>query len=668
VRGAWLGAGVAVALSACASPAVAAPALSQSALLARLTDPVAALAPLDPGVRVVQPSSHDLRGGNADGGTYDGVASATNQPQTYVRREDGGYVLLDIRRPGCLVREWMTAIGGSGSGDLAPFGRLQLFFDGEDHPRLDEPATDFFAGRDPRFPQPLVGDHASSSGGNYSYVPFCFARSLKLRVTSVPSDGFGWWQSTLLLAPAGTPVQTFSGADASAAAAALKAAGAPPAGAPGLSTTATLAPGGSATLAELGGAGTVRSMRLRVSPFDAATLSALHLRIAADGASAPQVDVPLGDLFGDGLETRPVASSAFGMEPAHGVGWFALPIPYRRGARISIAADRGATVRFEGWTGGPAPAGSGTLYGERIATTTELGRDFPVLRTTGSGRLAALVLDYLDGAPTSGLGLQSFMEGDERVHVDGSRSPSLYGTGTEDAFNGGFYYANGAFTLPTHGAGPYTRNADTGGAQSQYRVFGDDGVLWGSALDYGMEHGGGDEHSGERVAATTFSYRAPPTRRVTGVADLGAPTRTLDAYFEGDHDGNLPVSTVAVGGLYYPAPPPSASPEGFAASGIAFAAPVSYTLAVDPRNRGVTLRRLTDRGSVPAPLAVTVDGAPAGTWTSVAQTSSGAKRWLEDDYALGPGLTAGRSALRITLTPAPGTQASLYRLEALSDR
>jgi hypothetical protein len=128
------------------------------------------------------------------------------------------------------------------------------------------------------------------------------------------------------------------------------------------------------------------------------------------------------------------------------------------------------------------------------------------------------------------------------------------------------------------------------------------------------------------------------------------------------------VSTVAVGGLYYPAPPPQASPEGFAASGIAFAAPDSFTLAVDPRNRGVTLRRLTDRGGVPVPLAVTVDGAPAGTWTSVAQTSSDAKRWLEDDYALGSRLTAGRSALHVTLTPAPGTQASLYRLEALSDR
>ena len=35
------------------------------------------------------------------------------------------------------------------------------------------------------------------------------------------------------------------------------------------------------------------------------------------------------------------------------------------------------------------------------------------------------------------------MEGDERVYFDRSRSPSIYGTGTEDMFDGGFYYEKG---------------------------------------------------------------------------------------------------------------------------------------------------------------------------------------------------------------------------------
>ena len=43
------------------------------------------------------------------------------------------------------------------------------------------------------------------------------------------------------------------------------------------------------------------------------------------------------------------------------------------------------------------------------------------------------------------------MEGDERVHFDGSRSPAIYGTGTEDFFSGAYYYNRGRFTLPDHG-------------------------------------------------------------------------------------------------------------------------------------------------------------------------------------------------------------------------
>src|SRR4051812_35245831 len=102
---------------------------SQAGLLERLTDPVAALKPLPPGTRVVQASSHDLGGGNVDGGSYGGAVTTVGVPPNFVRREDGGYVLAELRRPGCLVRAWMTALANNG--DLSAFGRLQLFFDGE---------------------------------------------------------------------------------------------------------------------------------------------------------------------------------------------------------------------------------------------------------------------------------------------------------------------------------------------------------------------------------------------------------------------------------------------------------------------------------------------------------------------------------------------------------
>jgi hypothetical protein len=366
------------------------------------------------------------------------------------------------------------------------------------------------------------------------------------------------------------------------------------------------------------------------------------------------------------------------MVPAKKEGYFALPIPYRRGVKVEVAAARPATVQLKAWRGAPVRRAVGRLYGKRRIETTTQGSDFSVIHSRGSGRLAALVLDVLDGGPLGGSGgAQFFMEGDERVHVDGARSPSIHGTGTEDTFNGGFYYRSGAFTLPTHGAGPFVTRPDGHGAQSQYRVFAGDGVLWTSALDFGMEHGGGDEFPGEIVAATTFSYRRAATARRTDSIAFGNPAsesahslvgaferRSLTAYFEGDHDGNAAASTVVVGGSYYPAPPPEASAEGVAATGVAFAGPLSLTLRVDPRARGIVLRRLADQAPPLVPMGVSVDGAPAGTWTSVSAAPNPSKRWLEDDFALPPRLTSGRSTLHVTLTPESGGTATLYGLEA----
>src|SRR6201999_895134 len=147
--------------------AVAKPAeLSGELLVQRMVDPVAALKPLPPGVRVVMPSSHDRNGGNQDGG------------HRSVRQEDGGYVLMEFHQPGCLVRTYMSG-GPVPPGDTRDFGRLQLFVDGAATPALDENVNDLFGNRDPRYPRPFVGDYLTSSGGNFAVVPFCFAKSLK---------------------------------------------------------------------------------------------------------------------------------------------------------------------------------------------------------------------------------------------------------------------------------------------------------------------------------------------------------------------------------------------------------------------------------------------------------------------------------------------------------
>jgi len=683
--GIWLLA-LAGALGLNATAATAAtPALSEQALLTRLTEPAAQLNSLPPGLSVTQLSSHDLTGGNIDGGSYDETAGETVLPPTFVGMEDGTYVLADEPGPGCLVRIWMTGDTNDTQGDPGSFGNLQLFFDGSSTPAVNEPVDEFFAGKDPRFPAPLVNDYLTSSGGNYSYIPFCFAHRLVIRVTGALTTDQNYFQLTFLHAPVGTPVQTYDGdgeAAAQAAAATLGDVGQAPASAPASSISTSVSPSAVAALPTLAGPGTVRYLQISVKPFDIATLDSLSLRVSVDGSREPQVDLPLADVFGDGLEVRPIRSLDFGMDPSTDTGYLALPIPYSSQAQISVASSSAtAAVAVSAWTGAPVRTVD-RLYGEQFTTQTRIGQDFPVLEATGSGHLASYVMDITDaGTPLSGeSGGQWFMEGDERVYVDGLRSPSIYGTGTEDEFDGGYSFNQGAFTLPFNGAGPLGQTAITdGGTQSAYRVYGDDGVIWSDGLDFGQQAGGDNERLPETATATTFSYRGPqllfPSDSIVfGNAAseqthhlTGSFTRvTLDAYFEGARDGTIPVSTLAFGGTYYPSPPPQASNESYEAAGIAFQTPISVTLRIPRNNQGVVLRRLQNQ-TTPVPVDVTVDGHGAGVWPGAAFQGNWSKRWLESDYALPPDLTVRRSTIVVSLTPTDPTEtATAYTLQALS--
>lgn len=624
------------------------------------------------------PSSHDRNGGNVDGGAYTGPLAATGLlPPPYVRREGDAFVILDHDGPGCLVRLFMA---GTLPGETHSYGNLQLFIDGEAEPSYDAPAHELFEGKDPRYPSPLVGDYTRSSGGNWSMVPFCFKRSLEVRTTTMPFDLLGYWQANVLLVPPRTKVKPYDpGQSLAGEAAALDASGRTPARRPSFTAEGGVAAGGRLALGRLKGAGLVRHLRFAVSPFDAATLRGLRLQVTVDHAGAPQIDVPLGSAFGDGIEVRQIDSAAFGMDLASATGYLSLPIPYRRGARLTLTGSVPAHVRVEGWTAKPA-RGADRLYGEFHVERAPLGLDTRVLEARGSGRLAALTFDDVDGGPVSNVPpLQRWLEGDERTFIDGSRSPTFYGTGHEERFNGGYYYVDGPFTTKLGGAGPFGTTAAGGGTQSQYRVYGADAPIWSRRYLDLEEHGGGDEQP-NTVEITTWSYRGPVRLRRSDRVVLGDPAseaahrlrgelrpETLRAFFEGERDGNGTVSTVVAGGNFYPGPPAEENPEAVSAAGVRFSSPIRLRVKVWRRNTRVVLRGLFDQAA-PAAVRVRVDGKPAGLWADPTRVASPSKRWLEDDYTLPPALTREKRHLDLTLTPEPGTEADLFGLEVFSGR
>jgi hypothetical protein len=293
-----------------------------------------------------------------------------------------------------------------------------------------------------------------------------------------------------------------------------------------------------------------------------------------------------------------------------------------------------------------------------------MGVDYTALDAQGAGKIVGV--SYTAEGPVASWST-TFMEGDERVHFDGSRSPAIYGTGTEDIFGGAYYYTK-LFTLPDHGA---TAKEDVGPGRartSQYRFMLADPWPFRSGVHLGIEHGGGNFeqasiHSvvywyGARRAAMrqtgAFDVADRAAADAAGYSSSSGTASSLTAFFEGDRDGNVsaPTDFVYLGSL---PPPAGADPEGESVTASGYSHPVgatvSYRATLDPANHGAVLRRLTDQATFGQRAEVTIDGRPAGTWLVPGANIS--KRWLESDYAIPAQLTAGRRQVTVGLRVLP---------------
>src|SRR3982751_4196667 len=137
-------------------------------------------------IKVGSFSSYDRTGGNDDGfrGTY-----------SYLRKEDGGLVIAELKGPGALTRIWTP----TPSDDIVEF-----YFDGEPAPRLRIKFIDLFSGKVYPFVAPISGIGA---GGFYTYVPIEFKASLKV---IIKAQNFNFYQINYALFAPGTNIASYS--------------------------------------------------------------------------------------------------------------------------------------------------------------------------------------------------------------------------------------------------------------------------------------------------------------------------------------------------------------------------------------------------------------------------------------------------------------------------
>ena len=429
---------------------------------------------LPSGVHEYEISSYDRTGGNNDGflGTYSCLSVG---PQgCVVARHDG---------PGEVDSIWLTRDGGN----VAATGNIRIELDGRTV--LDAPLQSVVDGHlGAPFVYPLVANAGESSGGVYIKVPMPFRSQMQITTARNPRFYHVFYRTF------GTPrgVNAFNPADlASDVIGKLRAAGSadPKPPLPGMRETDAafrLAPGQTTSFASVPGPGEITELRIHLAPV---ILDRIRLRITFDGHVT--VDSPLGEFFGSGLGGRSVRALMFAADGGSFTCWW--PMPYRSQAKLELLNDSGRSItgsaavewaRTDRWAEKLASGRAGYFASTSHAGPTAQGADWPFLSTTGAGKLVGV-------SQTMAGPSRTYLEGDDIGFIDGSGNPQLHGTGTEDFYEGGWYWNRGPFTGPFNGEPSHQQGVRDCPVvcDSAYRLMLADSIPFNQSINYGIEHG-----------------------------------------------------------------------------------------------------------------------------------------------------------------------------------
>ena len=427
----------------------------------------------------------------------------------------GWKVLADIKGSGYISRSWFT---GAKNGNK----KIRFYLEGEKKPRFETTLTEWCGKRGNSDQLPLRGYQPYCW---FSWVPVSFSKQLIIMQEEPIADEKLFYQINVNLLPEGeiaeswhprlleknTIVTSFQelnkrwvktqSTDTSSFESIHSA----------LSGTET-------KLWHHEGSGIIKAIRIlpqwpnELSIADRERLlRSLVIRVYWDGSAEPSIDVPLGPLCGNLWSQIHYGSAYFGS--SSGVFRLSFPMPFRKGAMITVLNQDNIHIplAIDVKIDDTVPADSlGYFHASwRKSTAAEIGSPHVILQTTGRGKYVGTILGVrsLD---------QSFwvLESDEEMFIDNNQEPSWRGTGLEDYFNGGWYYAN-ALADPFHGIvfkAPYRT--------IQYRLHLSDPVQFNNAFKMTFERGPNHASRAEMDSVAFYYMKVPQ------VADsaLGEPS------------------------------------------------------------------------------------------------------------------------------------------------
>ncbi len=419
---------------------------------------------------------------------------------------------------------------------------------------------------------------------------------------------------------------------------------------PTLETSVTLDPAQSRQLAQLKGEGCIRELKITLDPVTAETLAGLWLKISFDGAQHPQVDAPIGTLFG-GFPDKPQAAYAallveYGAEKGMSLRF---PMPYWKSARIVVENRSQTGIRNLALSlandSKPSPRYPKTDTGyfhaafQRTFPRTE-GHDYVYLRTYGHGHIVGHLAQRWDTS----------MEENERTYFDGSLTPQIEGNGFEDDQGFGWGLKDKTFLL-------FGAPVAKGGAGCLYRLFLPDLYVFYSGIKHGHQVYGphsprgheGLYHTGNEQSVTFYYASDEPALKLTDELDIGNATSEARHHYR--TSGR---ATRNSGSYWYDGefnnilfPHPATTDDGRTVAGAS-----EFDVKIDSANRGIRIRRRTDKGNNRQLARVYVDGrlVTERPWYTVDyENTFRGIRWYDTSFEIPAKYTANKKQVHLKI-------------------
>jgi hypothetical protein len=383
-------------------------------------------------------SSYDRDGGGDDYSQYESPPGLITG--------DVNAIIKTIEGPGVIYRFWMP------HAMARRYFVVRMFFDGEVTPRIDTNSTAIMNGAFSYFSAPLITTFA---GGQVCYEPIPFAQSLRIETRNKKLDVWAnqhYYQYSYHTFPEGATIDSYTGQlmpqqeqARSEAVSLFNNVGQHPAGS---SPTAVdvnvsaimIGPDSSITLASLTSPGLIRKLNIRMNDANDAELGGLRLQVLYDGQQTPAIDVSIAHFFGAGKERTAYRSIPLGTnstDPNEGFYCY-WPMPFHQSVLVQLynTTDEPIFVDLAKIEYETKDIDRNMCYLHAVENTSikQSGQIYhTLLSTTGRGHYVGDLLYVEQDANSFWM-----LEGDDVITVDGTMTQ--YGTGLEDAYNGGAYY------------------------------------------------------------------------------------------------------------------------------------------------------------------------------------------------------------------------------------